>query len=142
MSWPNFLIKTILFDRSKAESNFEPVSANGGGGGRRRRRSKSLFVQTLMFHQVQYKRNNMKLICCSKTSTFFRSCLNFCVRIWLLSSSSQLVQLARGVDVNKRTVTTHSYSQLQRIKFGHFIGSCLFSLSFYWPYLGLNLDLP
>ena len=38
--------------------------------------------------------------------------------------------ISRGVDINKRTVTSHSYSLL----FGHYICSCLFS----WPLLGLN----
>ena len=42
----------------------------------------------------------------------------------------------RGVDVKKRTVTMHSYSVLQGIRFGHYMSCCLFSFS----YIGHILD--
>ena len=32
----------------------------------------------------------------------------------------------RGVDVNKRTVTTYIFNLLQGIRFGHYMSSCLF----------------
>ena len=43
---------------------------------------------------------------------------------------NEIVQ-TRGVDVHKRTVTMHSCSLLQGIRFGHNISSCLFSFSFF-----------
>ena len=44
----------------------------------------------------------------------------------------------RGVDDNKRTVTTHSCSFLLGLRFDHLMSSCLF----YWPHLGQYQDLP
>ena len=47
----------------------------------------------------------------------------------------------RGVDVNKRTVTTNFYS-LKGIRFGHNMSSCLFSFSVLatsWPKLRLAI---
>ena len=44
----------------------------------------------------------------------------------------------RGVDVNKRTVTTHFYCWLQGI-FGHHFSNCAKND---WPHLSLSLDLP
>ena len=44
----------------------------------------------------------------------------------------------RGVDANKRTVTTHSCSLLWGIIFGYHMRSCLIFFLFYWPHLGVN----
>ena len=41
----------------------------------------------------------------------------------------QLIQV-RGVNVNKRTVTTHSYILRYGIRLGHFMSRCLFSFAF------------
>ena len=61
----------------------------------------------------------------------------------LLAHSSHLynnthsvkIALKREVDVDKRTVTTHSYSLLNRIRFGLYMNSCLFAFCFIGHFL-------
>ena len=50
---------------------------------------------------------------------------------------SQQADLAKfkGIDVKKRTVTTYACSLLYGIRFGHYMGSCLFSFNFIGPIL-------
>ena len=51
-------------------------------------------------------------------------------RLRLFFPSHHYQHWTRGVDVNKRTATTHSCRLLQGIKFDYFKCSCLFSHSF------------
>ena len=47
-----------------------------------------------------------------------------------IAQRCSIIVFLRGVDVNKRTATTHSYSWLLRLRFGHYMSSCFFSFSF------------
>ena len=49
------------------------------------------------------------------------SCLSVCV--------CELVRSRRGVNVYKRNVATHSSKCIFGIRFGHYMSSCIFSLS-------------
>ena len=54
------------------------------------------------------------------------------------ADQQQVFPQTRGVDVNKRSVTTHSCSLLYSIRFGHFMSSCLYLsllLATSWPKL-------
>ena len=58
--------------------------------------------------------------------------------IFALGSRSDDVECIRGVDSNKRTVATHSYSLLLGIRIGHYMSNCLFLsllLATSWPKL-------
>ena len=68
---------------------------------------------------VAYRKINILLALLHKVMHFYQ-----------VNPSIHLLLQSRGVDVNKRTATKHSYSLIQGMRFGHYMDSCLFSFSF------------